>query len=138
MLEIDRSGLEPSIIMVCSCLARWLIRSRGVVVSSGSSLLTFLTVSEQGFGFLVSGHQLLPNCLYPFPSPYPQCAMQMIVCQERFNDVTMLDSLDAFFPLNCAQGFDIYGFSSHTCSVVMRSTQPFNCRRTVVVEGLFP
>ena len=28
---------------------------RGVVVSSGSSPLTFLTVSEQGFGFLVSG-----------------------------------------------------------------------------------
>ena len=28
---------------------------RGVVVSSGSSPLTFLTISEQGFGFLVSG-----------------------------------------------------------------------------------
>ena len=29
--------------------------SRGVVVSSGSFPLTFLAISEQGFGFLVSG-----------------------------------------------------------------------------------
>ena len=43
-------------IVVCSCLTRRLTGSvEGVVVSSGSFLLTFLSVSEQGFGFLVRG-----------------------------------------------------------------------------------
>ena len=42
-------------IVVCSCLARRLIGSvEGVVVSSGSFPLTFLAISEQGFGFLVN------------------------------------------------------------------------------------
>ena len=45
-------------IMVCSCqTVDWVCR--GVVVSSGPSPLAYLTVSEQGFGFLVSwGGQL--------------------------------------------------------------------------------